>query len=224
MSYAHSLPAPATAPVSIVQERSASPGAATGRVPADPAADRAMDQAADLAEQRALVRRALAGDSGAFETLYRREAGRVFALSLRLTGDRVRAAELTQDVFVRAWEHLGSFRGEGPLAPWLRRIAVTSLLAGARADRRRAARVALAEDLGDSADAAPAPMRRDVEAGIDLERAIAALPPGARAVFVLHDVEGYQHDEIAQMTGTAAGTCRAHLHRARRLLMEALGR
>jgi RNA polymerase sigma-70 factor (ECF subfamily) len=182
------------------------------------------ESAAELAVERALVRRARGGDAGAFEALYRREAGRVFALALRLTGDRVRATELTQDVFVRAWERLGAFRGDGAIAPWLRRIAVTTLLAGARADRRRAARVALAEDLGDAPDAMAAPPRHDVEAGIDLERAIAALPPGARAVFVLHDVEGYQHDEIARMTGTAAGTCRAHLHRARRLLMEALRR
>ena len=209
MAYAHSLPVPAIAPVTTVDDGRASSAA-------EPVGEQALVQS--------LVRQARAGDERAFEMLYRREAGRVFALALRLTGDRVRAAELTQDVFVRAWEHLDSFRGEGPLAPWLRRIAVTTFLAGSRADRRRQARVALAEDTGGDADAAPAPPRHDVEAGIDLERAIAALPPGARAVFVLHDVEGYRHDEIATMTGTAAGTCRAHLHRARRLLMEALGR
>jgi RNA polymerase sigma-70 factor (ECF subfamily) len=179
------------------------------------------ESAPDGAE-RALVARARAGSAEAFEALYRREAGRVYGLALRLTGDRARATELTQDVFVRAWERLATFRGEAPVSAWLRRITVTALLEGARTDRRRLARVALAGD--EIVDAAPAPTRRDVEAGIDLERAVAALPPAARTVFVLHDVEGYRHEEIARMTGTAAGTCRAHLHRARRLLMEALGR
>ena len=94
---------------------------------------------------------------------------------------------------------------------------------GARADKRRQARVALSDDLeGGVGDGFTAPI--DIEQGIDLERAIAALPPGARRVFVLHDVQGYRHEEIARLTGKAEGTLRAQLHRARKLLMEALSR
>ena len=182
------------------------------------------------ADERFLVARARAGDVAAFELLYRANVGRVLALCLRLTADHAQASELTQDVFVHAWQRLSSFRGESALASWLHRIAVNTLLMRIRADKRRTARVRLAEpapsegelaDDGDPADEGQVPPI-DVEQAIDLERAIAALPPGARRVFVLHDVAGYRHEEIARMTGLAEGTLRAQLHRARRLLMEAL--
>lgn len=132
-----------------------------------------------------------------------------------------------QDVFVRAWERLGSFRGEAAFGSWLHRLAVNVVLTGARSDRRREARVTLAEDLA-VAEAGRAGARGVVGAtdpgtAIDIERAIAALPRGARAAFVLHDVEGFSHPEIAKLTGLAEGTIRAQLHRARKLLMEALG-
>jgi RNA polymerase sigma-70 factor (ECF subfamily) len=178
-------------------------------------------------DEQPLLQRARAGDLDAFEVIYRENAPRVFALCLRMTADRQRAQELTQDVFVRAWEGLPSFRGDAALTSWLHRIAVNVVLMDARANRRRVARVTLAEDLegeGDTemADGFTPPV--DVEQGIDLERAIAKLPPGARRVFVLHDIEGYRHEEIARLTGTAEGTLRAQLHRARKLLMEALSR
>ena len=163
------------------------------------------------------VRRAQGGDVEAFERLYRAHVGRVHALALRLTGDRARAAELTQDVFVRAWEKLAAFRGDSTLASWLHRLTVNELLQEARAGHRRDTRaLAMLRP-----EAAPPP---DTEDRLDLERAIATLPPQARLVFVLHDVEGYRHEEIAQLTGNAPGTLRAHLHRARRLLMKALDR
>lgn len=173
-----------------------------------------------------LVERSRRGDVDAFAALYRMHAGRTHALCLRLTGHAPSARELTQDVFVRAWEALPDFRGEASVTTWLHRIAVNAMLMQRRADRRRSARVALADD--DDADASqlargttPAP---DVAGAIDLERAIAALPAGVRRAFVLHDVEGYAHEEIARMTGLAAGTLRAQLHRARQLLMETLDR
>jgi RNA polymerase sigma-70 factor (ECF subfamily) len=167
------------------------------------------------------VRLAQSGDQGAFEQIYRENAGRVYALCLRLTGDPVQAQDLTQDVFVRAWEKLPSFRGESAFSSWLHRLAVNVVLSGRRADFRRENRVALAEDLDAVGAAALGP---PPGVALDLERAIAALPPGARAVFVLHDIEGYEHQEIAGMTGIAAGTSKAHLFRARRLLREAMGR
>jgi RNA polymerase sigma-70 factor (ECF subfamily) len=159
-----------------------------------------------------------------FEPFYRAHVRRVHALCLRMCGDRRRAEELTQDVFVRAWERRATFRGASLVATWLHRLAVNVVLAGARADRRRQARV--------ETSAAPETLSaawvdgRAAAAGerLDLERAIAALPPGARTAFVLHDVEGYTHEEIARLTGVAPATVRSQLHRARRLLMEALDR
>lgn len=169
----------------------------------------------------ALVRRAQAGDRDAFGELYRLHEGRVFALCLRLTADRDTAASLTQDAFVRAWRHLSGFRGESRLLTWLHRLTVNVVLDHRRRERRRNAhRVPLAdgEDLDRLAVVRPAPvgMRRD------LETAIAGLPPGARTIFVLHEVEGYRLREIAEMTGVAVGTVKAQLHRARQLLREVL--
>ena len=170
-----------------------------------------------------LVDRARRGDVDAFELLYREHAGRVYALCLRLTADPVEGRELTQDTFVRAWEALPRFRADASFTTWLHRIAVNALLERRRGDRRRAARVSLAEDEDDAESViAGVVLAPDVATAIDLERAVAALPPGVRRAFVLHAVEGYTHEEIATMTGLAAGTLRAQLHRARQLLIRAL--
>lgn len=170
-----------------------------------------------------LVDRARKGDVDAFEQLYRLHAGRVYALCLRLAADPVVARELTQDTFVRAWEALPRFRADANITTWLHRIAVNAMLERRRGDRRRSARVSLVDDEEDGdAQIAGVVLAPDVATAIDLERAIGALPPGVRRAFVLHDVEGYTHEEIATMTGLAAGTLRAQLHRARQLLMRAL--
>ena len=172
-----------------------------------------------------LVGRARRGDLDAFEHLYRRTSGRVFALCLRMTADRERATELVQDVFVRVWERLSSFRGESAFTSWLHRLAVNVVLAQARADRRRGARFdAMPDDHGESDPGDHGVRAMSVHDRLDLETAIASLPPGARQVFVLHDIEGYRHEEIARLTGAAPGTVRAQLHRARKLMMERLNR
>ena len=168
-----------------------------------------------------LVRLAASGDVAAFEALYRANVARVHALCLRMLGDREAAEELTQDVFVRAWERLGSFRGESRFATWLHRVAVNAALDALRKRARWRERFATSPD-PDVLVEAPSIGPRTGDA--DLERAIAALPPRARSVFVLHDIEGHAHREIAALTGTAVGTSKAHLHRARRLLREALSR
>jgi len=171
-----------------------------------------------------LVRRAQAGDRVAFEQLYRDNVGRVYALCFRMAGTADLAEELAQDVFVRAWQKLGSFRGESAFSSWLHPLTVNVALSERRSRRRRVARVMTTDDLTEFERPGP-PTRSDgPEAGFDLERALATLPPGARAVFVLHDVEGYKHGEIAERTGVATGTSKAQLHRARRLLREALKR
>jgi RNA polymerase sigma-70 factor (ECF subfamily) len=168
-----------------------------------------------------LVQRAQNGDRAAFEQIYRENVGRVYAICLRIIANSARAQELTQDVFVRAWKMIGTFRGESAFSSWLYRLAVNVVLVDLRAKKRRTARVMVTDDLSpyDRHDNMVNP-----GGAIDLERALAALPEQARAVFVLHDVEGYQHDEIATLMGVAEGTSKAQLHRARKLLREALKR
>ncbi|MGH7678061.1 MAG: RNA polymerase sigma factor [Gemmatimonadaceae bacterium] len=183
----------------------------------------------DRNDERTLARRATSGDDSAFEQIYRAHSPRVFALCLRMSGSRQRAADLTQDVFVHVWERLSSWRGEAALSSWIHRLTVNLVLSNVRSDQRRQKRE-MSDQSPDNSDETDRPATRaegvvrpaSVLEAVDLERAIAGLPNGARTVFVLHDVEGYQHDEIAKMTGTAEGTCRAQLHRARKLLMEAL--
>jgi RNA polymerase sigma-70 factor (ECF subfamily) len=172
------------------------------------------------AAERRLVREAQAGDLVAFERLYRENERKVFALCLRLSSDAALAEELTQEVFVRAWRKLSSFRGESAFSSWLYPMTVNVALSERRSRRRREARLFATEDPArlEQASSAPAPER-----GFDLEKALSALPPGARAVFVLHDVEGRTHDEIAALLDIAPGTSKAQLFRARRLLREALG-
>ena len=126
---------------------------------------------------------------------------------------------MTQDTFVQAWEHLEGFRGESSFATWLRHVAVSVVLTERRARARRERRVIPTDD--EVMQEAPA-AAREGDAGIDLERAIRALPDAARTVLVLHDIEGYRHDEIAELTGIAEGTSKAHLHRARTILKEVL--
>lgn len=167
----------------------------------------------------ALVRAAQGGDIPAFERLYRDNERKVFGLCFRLSGNPELAEELTQEVFVRAWRKLGSFRGESAFSSWLYPLTVNVALSERRSRLRRETRIVATED--------PARLERTPKAprpehGFDLDKAIATLPPGARAVFVLHDVEGRTHEEIASLLNLAAGTSKAQLFRARRLLREAL--
>jgi RNA polymerase sigma-70 factor, ECF subfamily len=170
-----------------------------------------------VAEESALVAAAQRGMLRAFEQLYRRQVGRVYALCLRMTGSPVEAEELTQETFVCAWEKLNAFRGESAFGTWLCRIAINAVLTHYRKGRRRALweieETNLTEVRVSTAVADP-------HLRMDLDAAIGALPPGARMVFVLHDVEGYRHEEIAGQTGMAVGTSKAHLHKARKLLRE----
>ncbi len=165
------------------------------------------------------VHAAQRGDVAAFGRLYRAHVGRVYALCLRLTADGPRAEVLTQDAFVKAWEKLGTFRGESPFGAWLRQVAVNVVMGDQRATTRRTRRVATTDD--EEVLAGQSAPRRDAER-LDLERAIRLLPEAARTVFVLHAVEGYGHEEIAGLMGIAEGTSKAHLHKARGKLQEIL--
>jgi RNA polymerase sigma-70 factor (ECF subfamily) len=160
------------------------------------------------------ARRAADGDHEAFERLYRGHVGRIHALARRMVGEDI-AEDLTQEVFLRAWQKLGSFRGEARFGTWLHRLAVNHLLSRRETERKRDARSVPGDRIMDHV---PAPVRRSSGAALDLEEAIARLPPGAREVFVLYDVEGYGHEEIAGQVGISVGTSKSQLHRARMLL------
>ena len=160
------------------------------------------------------------GDVAAFERLYRNNLGRVYGLCLRMVADPSRAEELAQETFIRAWQKLGTFRGDSKFSSWLHRLAVIVVLSRQRSRRRREARVIAVEDPEvHQSEPAPSPPQGRV---VDLEKAVAELPEGARRVFLLHDVEGFSHIEVAEMVGIAVGTSKAHLHRARKLLRKAL--
>ncbi len=153
------------------------------------------------------------GDAQAYRRLYEDNVARVHALARRMVGYE-HANELTQDVFVRAWQKLHTFRGEARFSTWLHRLAVNLILS-----RRTTFATERARFLGDYEVLERIESRSaGREHNIDFESAIAKLPKGARMVFVLHDVEGYRHEEIAGLLGVTTGTTKAQLHRARMLL------
>lgn len=165
---------------------------------------------------------AASGDRQAFERLYRMHANRVYSLCARMSGSRERGEELTQDVFVRTWEKLPQFRAESAFSTWLHRLAVNVVLNARKSDGKHAARMdegSTDEERWNEVAGVPLHAER-----MDLQQAIGKLPPGARRIFVLHDVEGYKHEEIAGIFGITVGGSKAQLHRARLLLREALER
>lgn len=185
----------------------------------NPPAPAAAQAASRRLDERTLVRRVLDGDRLAARDLYDAHVDRVFRLAFRLTGDEDRARELTQETFIRAFNQLPRFRGESAIATWLYRITVTVAANLRRTYRRRdretdlAAAAEIGAGPGHSAD----PDLRD-----RLRTAIDRLPEIYRTTFVLHDVEGYTHPEIAQVLGVAEGTCKSRLFIARGMLREAL--
>lgn len=165
------------------------------------------------------VTAAAAGDRRAFERLYRQHVDRVYALCVRMLGDRVQADEVTQDVFVRVWQKLPGFRGESAFSTWLHRVAVNVVLS-----RRKTTGVQQGRFADDEALDTTASRPAFVGERLDLEQAIGGLPTGARRVFVLHDVHGFTHEEIGEQLGITPGGSKAQLHRARMLLRAALTR
>jgi RNA polymerase sigma-70 factor (ECF subfamily) len=160
---------------------------------------------------------AAGGDQSAFERLYRTHVARIHSLTRRMLSSH-EADEVTQDIFVRTWQKLGQFRGDSQFSTWLHRLAVNVVI-----ERRRSfaiQRERMSDDPSALESMTVAPARADLT--VDFEAAIAQLPPGAREIFVLHDVEGYKHREIAGMLEITAGTSKRQLHRARMLLRKYL--
>jgi len=162
---------------------------------------------------------AASGDATAFERLYRAHVARVHSLVRRML-DADEADDLTQDVFVRAWDKLSTFRGESAFGTWLHRLAINVVLA-----RRKTLGVERARfHTGENPLEGVSGRRVTPEIAMDFEEALANLPDGARQVFVLHDVEGYRHEEIARMLGVVPGTSKSQLHHARMALRRYLDR
>jgi RNA polymerase sigma-70 factor, ECF subfamily len=179
---------------------------------------------AGRAADRELVERCKAGDLGAFEELYRQHAGRLFGLASRMLGNPSDAEDLLQEIFLSAHRKLDSFRGESALGTWLYRLAMNQCLDYLRS---RAARSSQVTDPLDDEPGWYEPGRRGLAeqavSKMDLERALAKLPEGCRAAFVLHDVEGLEHREVAEVLGIAEGTSKSQVHKARLKLRVLLG-
>ena len=166
-----------------------------------------------------LVERSKNNDYSAYELLYQHHVGRVYALCFRLLKDRDLAEDFTQDAFVKAWRSLSGFRGDSAFGSWLYRIATNLVISYLQKENGFGA---LPEDMLEAEQSThPGSQQAPVDQ-ISLEQAIARLPDGARAVFILYSIEGYTHPEIAKMTGLAVGSSKAHLHRARTLLQTLL--
>jgi RNA polymerase sigma-70 factor (ECF subfamily) len=161
--------------------------------------------------------RAAQGDLSAFERLYRAHVAKIHSLVRRMAG-AADADDLTQDIFLRAWTRVHTFRGDAAFGTWLHRLAVNVVIERLRSP---AGRVHWVDD--DPGQWAAAPRGDASGARLDLESALERLPPGARSVFVLHDIEGHTHQEIAALVGVTVGTSKAQLHRARMLLRRSLG-
>ena len=176
-------------------------------------------------EDRALVERCQKGDLGAFEELYRQHAGRLYSVACRMVGNPSDAEDLLQEIFLAAHRKLDSFRGDSALGTWLYRLATNLCLDHLRSKAARTSQLTGAlDDEPGLADAGSRALAERTLTRMDLERALAQLPEGCRAAFVLHDIEGLEHREVAAALGIAEGTSKSQVHKARLRLRGLLGR
>lgn len=185
------------------------PTVATGTRAAEEAVDSSMG---DLD----LCRKAADGNLAAFELIYQRYHRRTYSLALRMTGSQTEAEDLTQEVFIQLFRKVGSFRGDSAFSTWLHRLTVNQVLMHFR---RRSVKNEKVSDDGEMPEQTVAgtadPNRMPVVDRIALKAAISELPPGYKSVFVLHDVEGYEHEEVARILNISIGTSKSQLHKAR---------
>jgi RNA polymerase sigma-70 factor (ECF subfamily) len=168
-----------------------------------------------------LVQKASKGDCQTFKQLFDKYVNRIYAFCLRIAADHQVAEELTQDVFVKAWEKLHTFRGDSQFSTWLHSIAVNEFLMFKRTQKRYFQKFVQTDNIH-IYDSVSEKNEYHFNTNIDIENAISTLPEQARIVFILHDIHGYQHKEIAGIINIETGTSKAHLHRARKLLREEL--
>lgn len=170
-----------------------------------------------------LVRSAREGDHNGFRQLFEMNVNRIYAFCLRMSANVQSAEEITQDVFVKAWENLHKFRGESKFSTWLHSIAVNEFLTQKRTEKRFMQRFTSTDDVVKYDRRGEKP-EIHFNTNIDLENAINELPEQAKLVLIMHDIEGYKHKEIAEMINIEVGTSKAHLHRARKILREGLSK
>ncbi len=180
-----------------------------------------LDIAQPISEWQ-LIQASAAGDEQAFEHLYRHYSRRVYSLCLRILGDPTDAEDVTQEVFLQVYRKLKTFRGDSAFTTWLYRLTVNAALMHLRKSTVRHEQAEDDEQIKIMTDHAARERRNRVLDRLALERAIQALPPGYRTVFILHDVEGYEHEEIARMLGISVGTTKSQLHKARLRLRQIL--
>ncbi|MEO8210152.1 MAG: RNA polymerase sigma factor [bacterium] len=166
-----------------------------------------------------LVELAIEGSGDAFKELFMKNVSRIYSFCFRISADAFVAEELTQEVFIKAWEKLKTFQFESKFSSWLHSIAVNQFLMHLRSEKRLSERI---QELNEEKNPEESTNRHDSR--IDLENAITKLPPQARTVLVLHDIERYKHNEISKMMGIQIGTSKAHLHNARKILREELSK
>jgi RNA polymerase sigma-70 factor (ECF subfamily) len=184
--------------------------------------------ASDRASQTEIIQRACEGDQTAFEYLYRSHCKRVYAVCLRMVGDTAEAEDLTQEAFLLMFRKIHTFRGESAFSTWLHRLVVNTVLM----HLRKKSLPAVSMETGPAPDGEATPSSVEIAASdlflegsidrINLGRCVAQLPAGSRAIFVLHDIRGYQHREIAAMLGRSVGVSKSQLHKARKRLRELL--
>ena len=186
----------------------------------------ARKQQSDKLSEAAAIERAKQGDAEAFEALYNLHKRRVYSLCLRMTANTAAAEDLTQEAFLQLFRKIGTFRGESAFSTWLHRMAVNVVLMQLR---KKGLPVVPLEETMEGEEEAPRkePGAEDprLAGSIDrmqLQLSIQALPPGYRMIFLLHDVEGYEHNEIAEMVGCSIGNSKSQLHKARMKLRELL--
>ncbi len=191
-------------------------GMRTSKVTKHPAATAGAGAPAGRQDEVALIERCRRGDLGAFEELYRLHAGRLYSVALRLVGNAADAEDLLQEIFLAAHRKLDTFRGESALGTWLYRLATNLCLdhLRSRSGRSRQVTDALDDEAG-LMDTSSATLAEQTVTRMDLERALARLPEGCRAAFVLHDIEGLEHREVAEVLGVAEGTSKSQVHKAR---------
>ena len=183
----------------------------------------AREVSPERAPDFALAQRAAAGDMEAFEEIFRRNHRLVYGLCLRMTQDVAEAEDVTQEVFVLLFRKIGGFRGEANFTTWLHRLTVNQVLMRFRKNKSRREDALEDEDLRPHESVrSAAPKASQMVDRFTLESAIAKLPPGYRAAFILHDVEGYEHEEVARILGCAVGTSKSQLHKARTKLRKLL--
>jgi RNA polymerase sigma-70 factor (ECF subfamily) len=174
------------------------------------------------------IRLAQQGDAGAFETIYHEHSGRVYALCLRMLKDPIEAQDMTQDVFLQLFRKIHTFRGESAFSTWLHRLAANLVLMRLRRKSPPMVSIDATADPDDETSSSTIDISApdlSLEGSIDrvaLDRSIEQLPPGCRAIFVLHDIQGYQHHEIAAIVGRSVGDSKSQLHKARKRLRELL--